>query len=76
MSASRRTPAIANFMFCTGIENSNPTIDQGRTRIDEMESCHFYERWREDFALVQDLGIHFLRYGPPIHRTLPGARPL
>jgi len=59
-------------MFCTGIENSNPTIDHGRTRIDEMESCRFYERWREDFALVQELGISFLRYGPPIHRTLLG----
>ena len=43
---------IANFMFCTGIENSNPTIDHGRTRIDEMESCRFYERWKEDFVLV------------------------
>ena len=64
-----RTRAIATFMFCTGIENSNPTIDNGRTRIDEMESCRFYERWKEDFALVQDLGINFLRYGPPIHRT-------
>jgi beta-glucosidase len=56
-------------MFCTGIENSNPTIDGGRTRIDEMESCFHYERWREDFALVCDLGIRFLRYGPPIHRV-------
>ncbi len=66
------TTAITNFMFCTGIENSNPTIDHGRTRIDELESCHFYERWREDFALVKELGIHFLRYGPPIHRTFLG----
>ena len=29
---------IATFMFATGIENSVPTIDGGRTRIDEMES--------------------------------------
>lgn len=34
-----------------------------------MESCHFYARWRENFALVKDMGIHLLRYGPPIHRT-------
>ena len=59
-------------MFCTGIENSIPTIDNGRTRIDEMESCGFYQRWREDFSLVVDLGIQFLRYGPPLHRTLLG----
>lgn len=35
---ARRRP-IATFMFSTGIENSVPTIDNGRTRIDEMESC-------------------------------------
>jgi beta-glucosidase len=57
------------FMFCTGVENSVPTIDQGRTRIDEMESCGHYTHWRQDFALVEELGIRTLRYGPPIHRT-------
>jgi beta-glucosidase/6-phospho-beta-glucosidase/beta-galactosidase len=56
-------------MFATGIENSIPTINNGRTRIDQMESCAHYDRWREDFHLVQEIGIHFLRYGPPIHRT-------
>jgi beta-glucosidase/6-phospho-beta-glucosidase/beta-galactosidase len=61
------------FMFATGIENSYPTIDGGRTRIDEMESCRHYEMWREDFRLVQeDLGIRFLRYGPPLHRVWLG----
>ena len=59
-------------MFATGIENSVPTIDGGRTRVDEMESCGFYQRWREDFALVEEMGIRFLRYGPPIHRTWLG----
>ena len=56
-------------MFATGIENSNPTIRHGTHRVDEMETCGHYARWREDFELVEDLGIHFLRYGPPIHRT-------
>ncbi len=56
-------------MFATGIENSIPTINNGRTRVDQMEACGHYERWREDFELVEDTGIHFLRYGPPIHRT-------
>jgi beta-glucosidase len=59
-------------MFATGIENSSPTIDGGRTRVDEMESCGHYVRWREDFALVQELGITYLRFGPPIHKTLRG----
>ena len=26
-------------------------------------------RWREDFELVRELGIRFLRYGVPGHRT-------
>ncbi len=56
-------------MFATGIENSNPTIHGGRTRIDELEKCGHYRRWREDFDLVQAMGLRFLRYGPPLHRT-------
>jgi beta-glucosidase/6-phospho-beta-glucosidase/beta-galactosidase len=56
-------------MFATGIENSIPTINNGRTRVDQMEVCGHYERWREDFDLVDDMGIQFLRYGPPIYRT-------
>ena len=59
-------------MFCTGIENSVPTIQGGKVRVDEMESCHHYERWLEDFALVGEMGIEYLRYGPPIHKTLIG----
>ena len=59
-------------MFATGIENSVPTIDGGRTRVDEMESCGHYRRWRDDFALVQEMGIEYLRYGPPIHKTWLG----
>ncbi|RST31274.1 glycosyl hydrolase family protein [Sphingomonas ginkgonis] len=60
-------------MFCTGIENSVPTIDGGRTRVDQMESCGHYARWREDFELVDDLGLQFLRYGPPIHTSWAAA---
>jgi beta-glucosidase len=59
-------------MFATGVENSNPTINGGRTRVDQMEVCGHYRRWREDFDLVEDLGIRFLRYGPPLHRTFLG----
>ncbi len=62
-----------NFMFATGIENSAPTINNGKTRIDEMEKCDHYPRWQEDFSLVQDLNINFLRYGIPIHKTFTSA---
>jgi beta-glucosidase len=59
-------------MFATGIENSIPTIDNGKTRVDQMEACGHYEKWREDFDCVQDIGINYLRYGPPIHKTYLG----
>lgn len=60
----------SGFMFATGVENSNPRV--GGHRVDEMEKCGHYERWRDDFDRVQELGIRFLRYGPPLHRTLLG----
>jgi len=63
------TPSPPAFLFATGIENSNPRIKGGTIRVDEYARCGHYERWREDFALTKELGINFLRYGPPIHRT-------
>lgn len=59
-------------MFATGIENSNPRIQNGRIRIDQMEACGHYRAWREDFDLVEDLGLGYLRYGPPLYSTLLG----
>lgn len=56
-------------MFATGVENSDPTIDHGKKRMDEMEKCDHYNRWQEDFSLVEEMGIHFLRYGVPLHKT-------
>lgn len=66
---------MGGFIFATGIENSYPTVTlpDGRTkRIDEMEKCGHYGRWRDDFALVKDLGITHLRYGPPYYRAHAG----
>jgi beta-glucosidase len=59
-------------MFATGIENSNPRIQNGRIRIDQLEACGHYREWRKDFDLVEDLGLGYLRYGPPLHTTLLG----
>ncbi len=56
-------------MFATGIENSIPTINNGRTRVDQMDACDHYRQWRVDFDCVQEIGIQFLRYGPPLHRA-------
>lgn len=60
------------FLFATGVENSYPTINNGKTRIDELQKCGHYKHWSRDFDCVQELGIQFLRYGPPIHRTWLG----
>jgi beta-glucosidase/6-phospho-beta-glucosidase/beta-galactosidase len=66
-----RPPTSAYFVFATGIENSYPTI-ANRKRVDQMEASHHYDRWKEDFALVGELGVWFLRYGPPLHRAWLG----
>jgi beta-glucosidase/6-phospho-beta-glucosidase/beta-galactosidase len=62
------------FMFATGIENSYPTIQwQGRTiRQDELAKTKHYDRWRDDFALLDELGIQHLRYGAPYFSTHTG----
>lgn len=63
-----------NFMFTTGCENSYPTIHWkgGQLRRDGMELSKHYEHWEEDFRLVHELGIDFLRYGPPYYKASSG----
>jgi beta-glucosidase/6-phospho-beta-glucosidase/beta-galactosidase len=77
---SKRAPDIhsftrGQFMFATGIECSYPTI-HGRggelIRMDELEKCFHYQRWGDDLRLVRDLGIRYLRYGPPYYRVHRG----
>jgi beta-glucosidase/6-phospho-beta-glucosidase/beta-galactosidase len=61
---------MPEFMFATGIENSYPTIalpDGTTFRVDEMAKTKHYDRWRDDFQLVKELGIEHLRYGPPYY---------
>ncbi|HUH33641.1 MAG TPA: family 1 glycosylhydrolase [Daejeonella sp.] len=62
------------FMFATGIENSYPTIIENgkKIRIDEMEKTGHYKYWKEDFQLVKEMGIEFLRYGSPLYSTHTG----
>ncbi len=72
INAPEIRPPMTSFMFATGIENSNPTIDQGRTRVDELDVCGHYKHWKRDFELVREMGINFLRYGPPLHTCWRG----
>ncbi len=59
-------------MFATGIENSYPVIPGKHghpERVDELEKCYFYQNWKQDFALVKELGLEYLRYGPQYYRV-------
>ncbi len=74
-TADTLLPITGEFMFATGIECSYPTItwrDGMRRRIDELEKCFHYQRWRDDLYLVRELGIRYLRYGPPYYRMHAG----
>jgi beta-glucosidase/6-phospho-beta-glucosidase/beta-galactosidase len=65
----------SRFIFATGIENSQPVITArggGDLRIDQMEKCGHYQRWREDFDLVREIGATHLRYGPPYYLAHAG----
>jgi beta-glucosidase len=66
----RPNPTTQRFIFATGIECSYPTIQTptGRRRRDQLAECGHYERWREDLRLVSELGLRYLRYGPPYYR--------
>ena len=74
--ADRQPTRVTLFLFATGIENSYPTIQNGRVRRDQMEECGHYDQWQRDFELLGDLNIRFLRYGPPLHKTFLGPGPV
>jgi beta-glucosidase len=63
--------AAQGFLFATGIGNSAPVVGDGRRR-DQFAETGFHLRWREDFALVRELGCGFLRYGPQLHTAFRG----
>jgi beta-glucosidase/6-phospho-beta-glucosidase/beta-galactosidase len=66
---------MRKFMFATGIENSYPTIqlpDGSKKRVDEMEKAQHYTHYQKDFELVLEMGIEYLRYGPPYYKTHKG----
>ncbi len=68
----RRNPNAHPFLFATGIECSYPTIpgpDGKKLRIDELAKTGHYDHWKEDFQLVVDIGVEYLRYGPPYYRV-------
>jgi beta-glucosidase/6-phospho-beta-glucosidase/beta-galactosidase len=63
---------MGEFMFATGIECSYPTIEGGRLRLDELEMTDHYRYWQRDLELVREMGLGYLRYGPPLYRVHQG----
>src|ERR1041385_8561623 len=55
------------FMFAVGIECSCPLISENQ-RVDQFRDTGHYEMWQTDLRLVRELGLRYLRYGPPIYR--------
>jgi beta-glucosidase len=58
------------FMFAVGIECSCPRIEGG-ARVDQLAATGHYDNWQKDLSLVRELGLRYLRYGPPIYRICP-----
>src|SRR5581483_7359535 len=71
---TQTNPTTQRFIFATGIECSYPTIQtpHGRVRQDELEKCGHYAHWQEDLQLTRELGLRYLRYGPPLYRMYQG----
>jgi beta-glucosidase len=59
------------FMFAVGIECSCPVIAGGQ-RVDQLRDTGHYEMWQTDLRIVRELGLRYLRYGPPIYRIFKG----
>jgi len=59
------------FMFAVGIECSCPLIS-GNQRVDQLRDTGHYEMWQTDLRLVRELGLRYLRYGPPIYKIFKG----
>jgi beta-glucosidase len=66
----RREPR--DFIWATGIENTFvPQTRPGHRALDEYQLMGHYESWREDLALVRELGLQAVRWGIPWYRVEP-----
>jgi beta-glucosidase len=61
---------LLRFMFAVGIECSCPLVADGR--VDQLRDTGHYDLWQTDLKLVRELGLRYLRYGPPIYKIWRG----
>jgi beta-glucosidase len=61
-----------DFLWASGIEDTFvPQTRPGHRALDEYQLMGHYEHWREDLALVGDLGLQAVRWGEPWYRVEP-----
>jgi beta-glucosidase len=61
-----------DFIWATGIEDTFvPQTRPGHRALDEYQLMGHYQHWRQDLALVRDLGIRAVRWGVPWYRVEP-----
>ena len=61
-----------DFLWATGIEDTFvPQSRPGHRALDEYQLMGHYEHWRQDLALVRDLGLKLVRWGVPWYRVEP-----
>jgi beta-glucosidase/6-phospho-beta-glucosidase/beta-galactosidase len=61
-----------DFIWATGIEDTFvPQTRPGHRALDEYQLMGHYEHWREDLALVRELGVSAIRWGVPWYRVEP-----
>ena len=64
--------AAEDFLWATGIEDTFvPQTRLGRRSLDEYELMGHYEHWREDLALLKEVGVSAVRWGVPWYRVEP-----
>jgi beta-glucosidase/6-phospho-beta-glucosidase/beta-galactosidase len=75
--SDQRTPGrrAEDFLWATGIEDTFvPQTRPGHRALDEYQLMGHYDHWREDLALVRDLGLKVVRWGVPWYRVEPFQR--
>jgi beta-glucosidase len=63
------------FVVSTGIECSAPIV-AGGIRQDELRKTGHWDRYAEDFRLISEFGIRYVRYGVPFHVVAADANRL
>jgi len=60
------------FLWATGIEDTFiPHTRPGLRGLDEYELTQHYKLWKQDFDLVGETGVKYLRWGIPWYRVQP-----